>query len=379
MPPELDRLIHRCLRKDPAKRFQSMADVKVELEELREESSAAAGGTARRSGRPRRLALAAAAAILLVAAAVGARLSLREATEFREPSKPVPLTSFGGALGSPSLSPDGNHVAFPWTGEAGDNVDIYLKLVGPGDPVRLTTDPAADTQPAFSSDGREIAFVRSLTPGRSQLVVIPALGGIERIVADVKQILGVPEWSLDGRHLVVAERGSRSESCLLFRVSVTSGERRPITRPPGEYRSGDTLPKLSPDGRTLAFARHSTATRGGVWLLPVTEELLPAGQPSPMVTATRDVRGHAWLPDGRRLVVTVDWAWAGTTSGLGIVSVLEGGPVRRLPGTEAGLLPVCSRRGNLVFLRVTRDENVWRLPLEGWRPGRAAPLVASPR
>ena len=38
-PPELDRIISRCLRKDPDRRFQNMADVKVELEEIKEEST----------------------------------------------------------------------------------------------------------------------------------------------------------------------------------------------------------------------------------------------------------------------------------------------------------------------------------------------------
>ncbi len=37
VPPELDRIISRCLKKDPERRWQSMADVKVALEELREE------------------------------------------------------------------------------------------------------------------------------------------------------------------------------------------------------------------------------------------------------------------------------------------------------------------------------------------------------
>lgn len=38
VPAELDRVITRCLRKDPAKRQQHMTDVKVLLEELKEES-----------------------------------------------------------------------------------------------------------------------------------------------------------------------------------------------------------------------------------------------------------------------------------------------------------------------------------------------------
>src|SRR5262249_17498261 len=36
--PELARLITRCLRKDPERRVQSMADLRVALEELKEES-----------------------------------------------------------------------------------------------------------------------------------------------------------------------------------------------------------------------------------------------------------------------------------------------------------------------------------------------------
>src|SRR5258707_14719273 len=37
VPPELDRIIARCLKKDPERRWQTMADVRVALEELREE------------------------------------------------------------------------------------------------------------------------------------------------------------------------------------------------------------------------------------------------------------------------------------------------------------------------------------------------------
>ena len=37
IPPELERIVARCLKKDPARRWQSMADVKVALDELRDE------------------------------------------------------------------------------------------------------------------------------------------------------------------------------------------------------------------------------------------------------------------------------------------------------------------------------------------------------
>ena len=38
LPPEVDRLVSRCLRKDPARRIQTMADLAVALRDLKEES-----------------------------------------------------------------------------------------------------------------------------------------------------------------------------------------------------------------------------------------------------------------------------------------------------------------------------------------------------
>ena len=38
LPRDLEKIITRCLRKDPSRRFQHMADLKMALEELKEES-----------------------------------------------------------------------------------------------------------------------------------------------------------------------------------------------------------------------------------------------------------------------------------------------------------------------------------------------------
>ena len=47
VPKELERIILRCLRKEPERRFQHMTDLKVELQELKEESDSAADGPGR--------------------------------------------------------------------------------------------------------------------------------------------------------------------------------------------------------------------------------------------------------------------------------------------------------------------------------------------
>lgn len=67
VPKELERLIQRCLRKDPNRRFHSLNDVKVELEEVREESESEIQSPAQAPARRRRLWMyATAAAIALL-------------------------------------------------------------------------------------------------------------------------------------------------------------------------------------------------------------------------------------------------------------------------------------------------------------------------
>ncbi|HLB90554.1 MAG TPA: serine/threonine-protein kinase, partial [Terriglobales bacterium] len=71
IPPELDRIIGRCLKKDPERRWQTMADVKVALEELREELESGSLAISKpKTGKPatrhaRWLALGALASLLL--------------------------------------------------------------------------------------------------------------------------------------------------------------------------------------------------------------------------------------------------------------------------------------------------------------------------
>ena len=44
----------------------------------------------------------------------------------------VPLTALPGVKRFPSFSPDGNHVAFTWTGPKQDNPDVYVQQIGAG-------------------------------------------------------------------------------------------------------------------------------------------------------------------------------------------------------------------------------------------------------
>ncbi len=125
IPAELSRTISRCLRKDPARRFQHMADLKVSLEELKEESESGKHPAARsiakdgsESGASQgshRLAWIFGAVAVVAVAVAGIAIWLKGSGAPLEPvviSNPIPLTSSAGNVSDPSLSPDGNQVAY---------------------------------------------------------------------------------------------------------------------------------------------------------------------------------------------------------------------------------------------------------------------------
>ena len=164
LPRELERIIARCLRKSPERRFQTAADLKVALEELKEESDSGTLAPAPLLTKPRHWRLAAIASFLALLC-LGAAIVWfgRSSPKPAEPLHAFPLTANPGFEREPTFSPDGNQVAFRWNGEKQDNADIYVKLIGTGGPpLRLTTDPAVDVNPVWSPDGRFIAFLRIL-------------------------------------------------------------------------------------------------------------------------------------------------------------------------------------------------------------------------
>ena len=170
IPVDLEKLINRCLRKDPQRRWQNMSDLKVALDELKEDSDSgkpAAVAAARRRGRPYLW-----ISMILVAGAilaVSARFWLARSRPAPDEATltTVPLTTYPGVEAYPSFSPDVTQVAYqgcPGGWAAGQNCDIYVKQIGIEPPSRLTDTPEQEYCPAWSPDGRFIAFLRQLWP-----------------------------------------------------------------------------------------------------------------------------------------------------------------------------------------------------------------------
>jgi hypothetical protein len=85
---------------------------------------------------------------------------------------------------------------------------LYVQLVGGDQPLQLTHDRTALICCAnWSPDGRQIAFGRCDDHGGG-IYIVPALGGEEWKVTDVKCTSGEagwPNWTADGRSIVIAD------------------------------------------------------------------------------------------------------------------------------------------------------------------------------
>jgi Tol biopolymer transport system component/tRNA A-37 threonylcarbamoyl transferase component Bud32 len=380
IPHDLARLVVRCLRKDPNRRFQHMKDLKVELEELKEESDSgqlAVAPFAKREPR-RRLAWRAAALAVLAGAVLGIWLLRPRTKTPATPVRAVPLTSYPGGEMFPTLSPDGNQVAFVWDREKQDDSDIYVKPVGPGPPIRLTDNPAEDLSPAWSPDGRWIAFVR-MASGKLQIILIPPLGGPERVLAEMDSTRNEYSgpwlaWTPDGKWLAgpFAEASDKPPAVFLF--SIESGEKRRITSPPANILS-DVSPAISPDGHSLAFVRQRSNTANDLYVLRLTSSLTTEGEPRKLAPETGTLRGAVWTADGRAIIYSLDGVlWRVAATGTAI-------PEQLAFASNSALDPAISwTRRRLVYSWGYSEINIWRLDLAG--PTQAASrsaLISSSR
>jgi Tol biopolymer transport system component/predicted Ser/Thr protein kinase len=380
IPRELEKLVGRCLRKDTARRAQHMADLKLELEELKEESDSglsntSAGGVA--AATKRRWLFPALAGTTLVAAGVFFAMHSRPAPGLPE-MKAVVVTSYPGQQADPSLSPDGRQLAFSWNGEKEDNFDIYVKLVDAGTPVRLTLNPANDSHPVWSPDGRFLAFVR-LANGQGGYYVIPALGGQERKVADIPRSPTLrpqptADWTPDSKSLVIVD--TSADPPALAQVSVADGDKRRLTNPPVDS-FGDYLPVVSPDGRWLVFDRIPNVSVQHWNVLPFARAI--SSQPSRIheAEATTTLVGCAWTADSSHLV-----CGEGGSGSPRLVRLPVPGPGKPEPitaaGNNAGLPSIARQGGRLTYVRNFRDTNLWRADLRNPK-APASRFIASNR
>jgi len=170
----------------------------------------------------------------------------RQAVPAPKQPRLVPLTTYAGREYEPALAPDGNRVAFAWSGpdaSIGRTASIYIKQIGEELALRLTSVPGAiDFGPDWSPDGAYIVFGRmpapTAAPGTVEegIYMVPAMGGAERRVHRTNWALSPivdsrVVWATDGRTIAFSDRPFGQSLYAVFTLDVTTLRARQITFP----------------------------------------------------------------------------------------------------------------------------------------------------
>jgi serine/threonine protein kinase len=393
VPAAVNRLVNRCLEKDPSQRYQSAASLARELDFL---SDKAANGKLRGRSRLRiKAAGMAAAGIFVAAAAVSIPWAFkRSGTNSSISTAPVRVTYDTGLTTSPAISGDGKLIAYASDRSGEGHLDVWVQRVGASEAIRLTRGLADNYDPSFSPDGRTIAFRSERNGGGIYLV--SALGGEERmIVARGRR----PRFSPDGLWIAYwignGTPGFLSPgSGKIYFVPSAGGVSRELVP---EFAAA-SFPIWTPDSRAVLFLanRDPKLVAEPVGKLPpgfdsVDWWIAPIDGGAPKPTGAN----RAFRDLGFALLSQVPGAWtsgsdavlmsgsfAGDTTNVWLVPISSktwklSAPPRRLTfGTTPETEPVFGGGNEVVFAGVNENLNVWSLPIDA---NRAKPSGALQR
>lgn len=375
VPRELERIVSRCLRKDPNRRFQGVADLRVAIEELKEEfdsgSLASASLSTPASGRGFSWVLALTSLLLL--AGIGFAWWKLLKPSVSTPHELVRITSDPGLTSFPALSPDGSLLAYSSDRATGQNLDLWVQQLPNGDPVRLTKDSVDEYEPVFSPDGSRIAY-RSEKDGGG-VYVISTLGGEPRLLAPQGRS---PSFSPDGKHVAFAVGAPGVGATFAFGASsihVIPAMGGPPKRLAERFAVAHH-PVFTNDGRHIVFlGTHDLGPPNYDWWIVPAEggEPRDTGALKSLREQKFNVGPFPFALHGDRMIFSVGRGDAVNlwTARFSSSWKMIGPPQQLTYGTTQEMLPSISRGGKLVFTSGRASSDIWELPVQT-NTGKAA-------
>ena len=346
--PALERIVHHCLEKTPESRFHSASDIAFDLEHLSGISSASAKISTvgvKPPGSKLPLALASALGLALVMLGLGWWIGQ---TSSRAPLAEYHQITFRtGAIGNARFTPDGS-VVYSASWDATGN-GLYMSR---------TDDPGArelgikDAELLSISRGGELAVrLKTVFFGgyarNGTLARVPLSGGTPREVLDNVQDA---DWAADGEHMAIVRYVPENNHWRL---------EYPIGKVLFDTINWISHPKISPDGKWVAFADHENTggdDEGSVAVIASdgkgTEKKLSSGWET--------IEGVLWSPAG-------DEIWFTSASGSSATNpsaVTLSGKMRTITNVPGGMWLEDLRNGTA--LMVTHQE---RIGIRGLAPG----------
>ena len=382
LPPDIEQVLARCLRKDPQRRWQNMSDLKVVLQDLKDDSEsgklrAPQPAIARRRRHP--FVWIGLGSLVLTAAILlwifFPRTSAMPEYDIQR------LTFDAGLTSTPAVSPDGMMFAYASDRSGDGSLDIWVQQIAGGTPLRRTIHPADDYLPSFSPDGSKIVF-RSDRDGGG-IYEVGTLGGQERRIADRGFY---PRYSPDGGWISYIEIPASLETTLTKMFLVPAQGGTPVPFQPEFCIVGlgeGSAPVWSPDAKHLIFSGRRTDDPSSLdwWVAPV------AGGPAVRTDAHRSLS----LPP----IWQCPYSWAGSDIYFATGTTVEGvnlfratidknswkvsGPTKRIT-SGAGMQYQTSvlRDGRLLYVNLNWIANIWTLegrPDVGLISGKPVPVA----
>ena len=232
----LERILKRCLAKDPDHRFQTARDLKAAITWAREQPPSVAANH-RTSKLPWAIAV-----VLAVGLISASWLAWHLA---QPPDRPLVRLSldlgpdvFAGQSTTVVISPDGSRVVYPIKSSDGKQM-LATRLLSEIRPALLAgTENGGD--PFFSPDGKWIGFFAD-----RKMKKISAQGGAAVVLCDAPTARGA-SWEADGN--IIAALATNSP---LWRVSAEGGTPKPVTKLQGAL--SHRWPQILPGGESIVF------------------------------------------------------------------------------------------------------------------------------
>jgi len=252
-PPALERIVKKCLAKDPDERWQSASDLATELNWIAEGGSQAGESGRVPAGRRKweRAGWLLAATFFLLLMVGGAAWWKASNGRLRpmyfHTSVPFPANDL-------ALSPDGRILAMVAYFQQGNNYVIWTYELG-GRRASTVGETQGASYPFWSPDGRSIGFFAD-----GKLKKVDVSGGQVQVLCDAPNGRG-GTWNRDG--VIVFTPDSLGVG--LFRVSSSGGPPVEVTKPDASrFETSHRWPVFLPDGKHFIYLAANFSGQLGI-------------------------------------------------------------------------------------------------------------------